>query len=279
MTLGNRFKSRIGDAGPGDQRSGGRYVWVALVYLLLPWAVFAEPPRPVYAITDFVTCESARTNAPHDWHVPQAAFRTTDDRFFAWVELRDVEGRHPVEMKLYRPDGAYYGQETQPINETNGIASWWRMVAWWKIKGEKIAQTPGAWRLDLVIDGALQRSITLTVSPGSPGPALSAGPSPGLLNPPVPNQPARLWVVQTSVDLVHWTSIQTNVLLSSGAHAMTSANERFRMTLGGRGGRSCILEASTDSVNWMPLQTNDLSLLDGASAGLATARFYRAAVQ
>ena len=91
--------------------------------------------------------------APHDWHVPQAVFGTADDRFFAWVELKQVSGTHPVEMELYRPDGTYYGKETQAINETNGVASWWRMAAWWRIKGDDVAESPGRWKLDLVIDG------------------------------------------------------------------------------------------------------------------------------
>jgi hypothetical protein len=167
------MKSMISDLVTKSQRSGGNCIWVAFVALLFPLAIFAEPTVPFYSITDFVTCESARTNAPHDWHVPQATFRITDDKFFAWVELRDVSGMHPVEIKLHRPDGTYYGEETQAINETNGIANWWRMVAWWEIKGEDIAKIPGDWKLDLVIDGTLQRSISFRLSPGSSLPVVT----------------------------------------------------------------------------------------------------------
>src|SRR5208283_1793201 len=191
--------------------------WPGLLWLLFPLAGFAAPAAPVYSITDFVTCENAKTNAPHDWHVPQAVFRPDADRFFAWVELRDVSGEHPVEMKLYRPDGTYYGEETQAINETNGIASWWRMVAWWGIKGEALAQTPGLWKLDLVIDGALERSILLNISSGNP--VLAAAGQPGFTNsvvreettssPATASQDARVCVFLASSDLVHWTPIQT----------------------------------------------------------------------
>jgi hypothetical protein len=180
------MKSTISNLVAKSQRSDGNCIWVAFVALLFPLAVSGEQTVPFYSITDFMTCESARTNSPHDWHVPQAAFHIADDKFFAWVELRDVSGMHPVEMKLHRPDGTYYGEETQAINETNGIASWWRMVAWWGIKGKDIAQIPRDWRLDLVIDGALQRSISFRLSPGSSLPVV-AGQS-GFANSAVPAQ-------------------------------------------------------------------------------------------
>lgn len=142
--------------------------WLGLLSVFFFLAAFTTSAAPLYSITDFVTCENVNTNYPNDWHVPQAVFRTDADRFFAWVELRDVSGKHPVEMKLYRPDGTYFGKETQHINETNGPASWWRMYAWWSIKGDAPAQSPGYWKLDLVIDGALQRSILLNIISGNP---------------------------------------------------------------------------------------------------------------
>jgi hypothetical protein len=258
--------------------------------MLFPSAVFAELTTPIFSITDFVICESARTNAPHDWHVPQSQFPTTADRFFAWVELADVDGTHQVEMKLYRPDGDFYGQETQQINKTNGVASWWRMVAWWKIQGENVAQTPGRWRLDLLVDAVLQRSISLDIIPASAGPDLAgpgaltdpSAPAPVTSTQPLASDPAGIWILQSSSDLLHWTDIQTNVLPSAGSSDRPSAPTVLRLTPGGRGVGTWILEASTDSLNWVPLKSNNLpvrSSLDDSSAGTATARFYRAMLQ
>jgi hypothetical protein len=264
-----------------------RCLLLAFISMLFLSAVFAELTTPIFSITDFVTCESARTNAPHDWHVPQSQFPTTADRFFAWVELTDVDGTHPVEMKLYRPDGAFYGQETQQFNETNGVANWWRMVAWWKIQGENLAQTPGRWRLDLLVDAVLQRSISLDIIPATAAPAM-AGPgalaergaaAPVTSTQPLASQPAGTWILQSSSDLLHWTDIQTNALPSAGSSDRPSAPTVLRLTPGGRGAGTWILEASTDSLNWVPLKTNNLpvrSSLDVPSAGTATARFYRA---
>jgi hypothetical protein len=272
-----------------EQKAGGGG-WPVLLWLLFPLAVFAAPSAPRYSITDFVTCENARTNAPHDWHVPQAVFQTDANNFFAWVELKDVSGEHPVEMKLYRPDGTYFGEEKQAVIETNGIASWWRMVARWGIKGKALAQTPGIWKLDLVIDGARQRSILLNISSGNP--VLAAAGQPGFTNSvvraqttssPAPvNQDARECIIWASSDLRHWTPIQTNALPSGAVPDLASGRGGFRLKVRGPGVQSCVIEASLDSMNWMPIQTNDLprqSSLDTSDGGVVTARFYRTVIR
>jgi hypothetical protein len=90
-----------------------------------------------WSITDFVMCENAKMEAPHDWHIPKAVFRTGDSKVFAWAELTNVSGVHSVEMKLWRPDGIYYGKETQVTHEPLGTSNWWRMSARWGIKGNQ----------------------------------------------------------------------------------------------------------------------------------------------
>ena len=195
----------------------------------------------------------------------------------------------PVEMKLYRPDGTYYGEETQAINETNGVASWWRMAAWWRIKGDGPAQTPGRWKLDLVIDGTLQRSIFFNIDPGNP--VLAAPVRPSVTNSVVPadtigspalaSQDAGVCIIEASSDLVRWIAIQTNALPTYLLRGMTTAKGGFRLTLDGCDVRSCFIEASPDLLKWMPIQTNDLprpSPLDASDAALVTARFYRAVI-
>jgi hypothetical protein len=257
--------------------------------LLFPFAVFALPADPALSITDFVTCESAKMHAPHDWHIPKAVFQTGDDRFFAWVELKNVSGLHPVEMKLFRPDGNYYGKETQAIDETNGIARWWRMAAWWHIKGDGPAQTPGRWKLDLVIDGAVQRSIFFNINEEDP--ALPTSAQPGLAHSVVPaqtipspasaNQDGRVCIIEASFDLAHWIRIQTNALPTGLLRDSLTVKGGFRLTMGGRDVRSCIVEVSPDLLNWMPIQTNDFPLhspLDASGAALVNARFYRAVI-
>ena len=288
----NSFVRVRNDTSPVKPRTGGMrhwHHWPALVSLFFPFAVFAAPGAVAYSITDFVTCENAKMEAPHDWHVPQAVFRTGDDRFFAWVELKDVSGTRPVEMKLYRPNGTYYGEEAQTINETNGIASWWRMAAWWRIKGDGPAQTPGRWKLDLVIDGTLQRSIYFNINSGNP--VLAAPIQPGASNlvvaaqtiqsPALASQDAGVCIIEASSDLVRWTAIQTNALPTWLLRGTATAKGGFRLTLDGCDLRSCIIEASPDLLKWMPIQTNDLprpSPLDGSDAALVTARFYRAVI-
>jgi hypothetical protein len=278
------------DPSPVQQSAWGTRPWPVLLSLLFPLAVLAVPVTPAHSITDFVTCESAKMEAPQDWHLPKAVFRTGDDKFFAWVELKDVSGVHPVEMKVFRPDGTYYGKETQVINETNGIASWWRMAAWWRIKGDGPAQTPGRWKLDLVIDGALQRSIYFKINYQAP--ALAASVQPGVANSVVPvqtipspasaNLDGRVCIIEASSDLTHWTPIQTNALPTGLLRDSSTAKGVYRLTLRAGDVWTCVVEVSPDLLNWMPIQTNDFpcpSPLDASEAALVNARFYRAVIR
>lgn len=259
-----------------------------LLSLFSSFTVFAAPTAPAYAISDFVTCESEKTTAPHDWHVPKAVFQTSDDKCFAWVELTNVSGVHPVAMKVFRPDGTYYGEETQTINETNGPASWWRMAAWWRIKGDGPAQTPGRWKLELVIGGELQRSIYFDINSTHPAPAVSVQPAvthPVVAAQTIPSpasagQDAGVCIIEESSDLVHWTPALTNDLPVGLLQNITTVKGGFRLAFGGDA-RKCILEASSDLKNWMPVQTNDLahiSALAPSDAALVPARFYRAVI-
>lgn len=272
------------------QSTGARHPWPGLLLLLFPLAVFTVPAAPAYTVAEFVTCEKAKMEAPHDWHVPQAVFGTADDRFFAWVELKQVSGTHPVEMELYRPDGTYYGKETQAINETNRVASWWRMAAWWRIKGDDVAESPGRWKLDLVIDGVLQRSILFDIISGNSVRALDGQlgvAKSGVSAQTIPNwasasQDAKVCVLQASSDLVHGTTILTNALPTGLPWDQITAKGGFRLTLGRLDAGSYLIEVSTDLLNWTPIQTNALprpSRWEASDAGLVTARFYRPAIQ
>lgn len=274
---------------PVKQRAGGTLHWLVLLWLFSPFAVFAVPAAPAYSISDFVTCETAKMVAPHNTHVPKAVFQASDDKFYAWMELKEVSGVHSVEIKVFRPDGTYYGKETQIINETNGIASWWRMAAWWRIKDHDPARIPGRWKLELVIDGEPQRSIYFDINSGNPAPADSV--QPGLTNSVVSaqampssasaDQNVGVCIIEESSDLVHWTPAQTNALPIGLLRNITTVKGGFRLSLSGGDVQKCIVETSTDFKNWMPIQTNNLSrisTLAPSDAAPVAARFYRAVI-
>lgn len=277
------------DTSPVKQGASGTFRWLALLWLFSPFAVFAVPATPAYFISDFVTCETAKMVAPNDTHVPKAVFQASDDKFYAWVELKKASGMHPVEIKVFRPDGTYYGRETQTINETNGIASWWRMAAWWRIKDHDPARIPGRWKLELVIDGEPQRSIYFDINSGNSAPADSV--QPGVTNSVVSAQampgsaPAGqnvgVCIIEESSDLVHWTPAQTNDLPVGLLQNITTVKGGFRLALSGGDVRKCIVEASADLKNWMPVQTNNLSRVSALAPSNGTveaARFYRAVI-
>lgn len=183
---------------------------VLVFWLLQAFGALATTNRVPFSITDFMVCERVNMEVPNDWHIPKDVFRTSDSNFFAWVELRNVTGTFPVTMKLYRPDGTFYGEETQTVRESNArVTSWWRMSARWAIKGDGVAAAPGRWRLDLLIDGRWQRSIFLALI--SAHPALSLLPRPkGGVSLTMEAQDTRICIVEASDDLVHWTAVHTN---------------------------------------------------------------------
>jgi len=233
-------------------------------------------PKPAgwnaWSITDFVMCENAKMVAPHDWHVPKDVFQTGDSKVFAWAELTNVSGVHSVEMKLWRPDGIYYGKETQVTHEPLASSNWWRMSAWWGIKGDKMAETPGRWKLDLVIDGTLQRSIYFTLNSENPNLALPGQPA---------GNEAGVCILEASSDLVNWTPIRTNALPGGLAWETMTVKRAFRLTLRNQDSPVCILETSPDLVNWTPIQTNALPRVlpsDTPGAPRTAAQFYRALV-
>ncbi len=268
-------------------------LWQVIVWLLVPFAALAAPEQPVFSIADFVTCESASMKAPHDWHVSKEVFQTSDERFYAWVQLTNASGVYPVEMKVYRPDGTYYGKEIQTVKEPGGC-DWWRMSAWWGIRGQGMADTPGRWRLDLVIAGAVQWSIYFQVNAQNPAPVAPAQSPDDSPVAPLATEPQTVpgtalgtaqttaCVIEASSDLVNWTPVQTNALPASLPWNASNANVAFRLTLRNLQPGLCVLEASPDLVNWTPLLTNALPCLSPrnlAAGPEAVAQFYRAVLR
>ncbi len=256
-----------------------------LLSLFFPLGVLPVVAEPAFSIADFVTCESAEMKAPNHWQGPKKVFQTSDDKFYAWIELRDVSGSHPVEMKLFRPDGTYYGQELQITHETNGVAGWWRMAAWWKIKGDGPAQTPGRWKLDLLIDGALQRSIYFDINPEKPELAahsLTNITSPVAVAQEIPHpalagREAKMCIIEASSDLTHWTPVQTNAL---GTGTMAENGQVRLAPCDGYLGLYVVEVFS--NLNWRPIQTVDLANvppLAASSMALGPTQFYRGVIR
>lgn len=229
---------------------------------------FASPPAQPYSLGDFVTCKDAKTEAPHDWHIPGAVFNTCDSNVFAWVELTNVSGKHVVMMRMYRPDGSYYGKETQTTGEEDGYEDWFRMAAWWHIKGYDMAQTPGRWKVELVIDDLVQRSLFFQIRSEVLAPTAARGAI--RLNPAPEGLASATWVLEASADLTHWTPVQTNSLPPLPKGSPLS----FRLRLSAPDIATCTLEASADLLNWVPVQTNSLQLDPGSPR--VPALFYRA---
>lgn len=241
--------------------SNKRWLWLGLAVAWLVHCLDARATdQAVWSIAEFVTCADAKMEAPHDWHVAAKGFQITDDKFFGWVEISHVSGVHSVDMKAYRPDGSFYGKETQTINETNGAADWWRMAAWWRIRDDKPAENPGRWKLELLIDGVLQGSVYFEISGEKPAPAVSAP------------QPSGVCIIETSADLVNWTPVQTNAL-PAGLSLATFPLPLFRVKLAPPSSGGCVVEFSREGTNWMPFLTNSAAF---SSIVSGSAGFYRA---
>jgi hypothetical protein len=69
-----------------------------------------------YTINSFLTCSNADNAYPYDAYGIIDGFSSSAPRFDAWLELGSVTGAHSVELRLYRPDGSYYGNGSMEVH-------------------------------------------------------------------------------------------------------------------------------------------------------------------
>lgn len=127
--------------------------------------VVVDPNGPTtgYIIKDFLTCQTVDEDSPYDWDGRIDAFGPDDSRFYVWLELGNIVGRHAVEIRLYRPDGSLYGNYSTTAGDPGQSHEWWRVYSFWPVNGFDIANLPGRWKLKLYIDGNYQRSLHFTM--------------------------------------------------------------------------------------------------------------------
>lgn len=118
---------------------------------------------PDYDINGFLTCKSVDSGEPWNYHDEISAFGSDDARFYVWWELTDITDAHPVTVKLYRPDGTFYGERSWMVGKDGWTYDWWRANAYWQISGYDIADLEGKWRVKLYIDGSYKQSIYFTL--------------------------------------------------------------------------------------------------------------------
>ena len=116
-----------------------------------------------YTIDNFFTCTNADSAYPYDAYGEIDSFGSAAPRFYAWLELGNVTGAHSMELRLYRPDGSYFGNATGTAGAAGQTYDWWRIWWYWNVSGYDIAYTPGLWDIQLYIDGVYQQSISFTI--------------------------------------------------------------------------------------------------------------------
>jgi hypothetical protein len=116
-----------------------------------------------YVVGGFLTCTNADSTSPFDYYGQIDAFGSDDPRLYAWLELDNLIGAHSIELRLYRPDGSYYGNATGTAGVSGYTYPWWRIWWYWDVSGYDIAYTPGVWNIRLYIDGAYEESISFTM--------------------------------------------------------------------------------------------------------------------
>jgi hypothetical protein len=73
-----------------------------------------------------------------------------------------------VEIKVYKPDGTFYDQDTtdvpDPQSEDYEYWEWYRIFPSWPIPGSEIGNTPGTWTARLYVDGDYKESISFVMA-------------------------------------------------------------------------------------------------------------------
>ncbi len=117
-----------------------------------------------YTINGYLTCKSADTADPWNYHDAIDAFGSDDSQFWVWWEMTDITDAHTLYLRLYRPDGTLYGQTSTTTFGQNGLNyDWWRGYSNWQISGYDISDLEGRWTVKLYVDGSYKRTIYFTL--------------------------------------------------------------------------------------------------------------------
>ena len=126
-------------------------------------AVSSNGTTSGYTIGNFLTCSNVDSASPYNYSGQIDGFGSAAPRFYTWIELDNITGAHSVEVRLYRPDGSYYGNATGTAGVSGNSYSWWRIWWYWNVSGYDIAYTPGVWDIKLYVDGNYEQSISFTI--------------------------------------------------------------------------------------------------------------------
>ncbi len=118
-----------------------------------------------YSINGFLTCQYVNPSSPYNYTGATSAFSGTSSIFYIWTKLDNVYGGHTVIVKLYRPDGTYYGDYTASIPDPGSGYYYptYRIYAYWYVAGYDIGNTPGTWTLQLWVDGSYKQSTSFVM--------------------------------------------------------------------------------------------------------------------
>lgn len=99
---------------------------------------------------------------------PTTRFSTQDPKVIASLKLKNLSGRHTLRYDWYDPNGNLYSSTgNRPIEVSKGkyrreVTAWNRL----SIHGERAADYPGDWKVNIYLDRDFISSKTFTIEPG-----------------------------------------------------------------------------------------------------------------
>lgn len=145
---------------PAQQRSGlwrARLLWNNQQVANLPVSIIT-PPNVTAAVLAGTKSDPGNCNL-----TPATVYRTTDEVVKACFELDSVHKGDTLVIRFTRPDGTVHGQTSgAPLTEDiDGVYLW----QWYGIKGFPVAGFTGDWKVDLLWNGNIIRSLTFRLNP------------------------------------------------------------------------------------------------------------------
>jgi hypothetical protein len=146
-------------ARPISQRLGLGTFLLCLVALPLGTSGEEAP-----ALIDATMAVDVQADFPFDPIDRTDAFPTTADRAYAWVQVGPMADTHTILWQWFFPNGRLY-RDIGPtsIGEIGKRSQWWKQHGWILIQGFPPSRSPGRWRVDVILDGALLTSIPFTI--------------------------------------------------------------------------------------------------------------------
>ena len=146
-----------------------------LLSVALPIRAFGQQS---ITLLDCTMATSVQRQYPYEPSDRKNEFLTTDSRVYAWIKVSSFSDTHRVLWRWKFPDGRLYNEWSAVIGAEGKTQNWWKQFGWIAIQGFPPGSTPGDWRVDVILDTKLLKTMHFLIRQPADRQAHSGWPAP-----------------------------------------------------------------------------------------------------